>query len=123
MLAADSGTPRAIAPAAGLVRDDRAVFELFQRKETTLITHRRNIPAALLAAGALLSARHAGADEAVDEIVVYGKRPVVTVEIDRAAMRVDVARHLDAVSASLERAAGRNAHASRVASSPARPRG
>jgi hypothetical protein len=88
-----------------------------------LITHGRNIAAALLAASALLIARHAAADEAVDEIVVYGKRPLVTVEIDRAPMRVDVARHLDAVAASLERAVDRNAHPSRVASAAARPRG
>ena len=88
-----------------------------------MITPKRNIPAAVLVASVLLIARHAAADEVPDEIVVYGKRPVVTVEIDRAPMRVDVARHLDAVGASLERAAARNARASRVASSVARPRG
>ena len=92
-----------------------------------MTTHRRSVSAALLAAAALLCARHASAaDAATDEIVVYGKRSEAFAALDRDSLRIDVDRHRRALSTSLERAlaAERNASPSRrVASAATTPRG
>ena len=54
----------------------------------------------------------------VDEIVVHGKRSAISVELDRAEMRIDLERERNAVNASLERAL-----AVTVAASGSRTRG
>jgi hypothetical protein len=85
--------------------------------------HGRKLVAAVWAGLSVLLAGNAAAQD--DEIVVYGTRPV-TVEIDPAAMRIDVVRHRERVSTNL--AATRSSEAARrepgrIAASSGRPRG
>jgi hypothetical protein len=97
-------------------------FDFFQWKENDMNAHVRRI----FAAGILvaLSAAH-GAGEAVamDEIVVYGKRDSMPLELDEASVRVDLERYRRSVSASLEGALGGETRPRVATSGDVRPRG
>jgi hypothetical protein len=82
---------------------------------------RRIFPVGILVA---LSAHGAGQAVTTDEIVVYGKREIMAVELDGPSVRVDLGRYRESMSASLEGALGGETKAPRVASSPdVKPRG
>jgi hypothetical protein len=102
-------------------------------------TFRELVSAVLIGGAALALSSHALASEATvvctagstptaavefaDEIVVYGKRSAVRVELDRAALRIDVRLQRRLVSASLERSRARAEDAVSVATADNRPRG
>lgn len=80
------------------------------------------VAAVFFGVSALLS-RDAAAQD--DEIVVYGKRPPAgRVQLDAAALRIDVERNRECLRAALEAAAaGKAAPPSQVAATAGRPRG
>ena len=84
---------------------------------------RRALVAAIFFGVSVLLSRDAAAQD--DEIVVYGKRPPAgRVQLDAAAVRIDVERNRERLRAALEAAAaGKAAPPSRVAATAGRPRG